>query len=73
MEFSNSLFEAQLLLEDWHHYRPHQSLTYQTPAEYHPPLEDRQPTRTSHKKWTEKRGPASYSWQLCAKCRVDQA
>ena len=35
MESFNSLFEAQLLLEDWrleyNHYRPHQSLNYQTP------------------------------------------
>src|SRR5260370_12625242 len=38
MESFNSLFEAQLLLEDWrpahNHSRPHQSLSYQTPAEY---------------------------------------
>jgi putative transposase len=38
MESFNSLFEAQLLLEDWrleyNHYRPHQSLNYMTPAEY---------------------------------------
>jgi putative transposase len=38
MESFNSLFEAQLLLEDWrleyNHYRPHQSLNYQTAAEY---------------------------------------
>ena len=37
MESFNSLYEAQLLLEDWrleyNHYRPHQSLSYQTPAE----------------------------------------
>ena len=38
MESFNSLFEAQLLLEDWrleyNHYRPHQALNYRTPAEY---------------------------------------
>ena len=38
LESFNSLFEAQLLLDDWrleyNHYRPHQSLNYQTPAEY---------------------------------------
>jgi transposase InsO family protein len=38
LESFNSLFEAQLLLEDWrleyNHYRPHQSLSYQTPTEY---------------------------------------
>jgi transposase InsO family protein len=38
MESFNSLFEAQLLLEDWrqdyNHHRPHQSLNYMTPAEY---------------------------------------
>src|SRR5260370_16289941 len=41
MESFNSLFEAQLLLEDcrleYNHYRPHQSLSYQTPAPYAPP------------------------------------
>jgi putative transposase len=38
MESFNSLLEAQVLLDDWrleyNHYRPHQSLNYQTPAEY---------------------------------------
>jgi putative transposase len=38
MESFNTLQEAQLLVEDWrleyNHYRPHQSLYYQTPAEY---------------------------------------
>ena len=38
MESFNTLFEAQLLLDDWrleyNHYRPHQSLNYMTPAEY---------------------------------------
>jgi putative transposase len=38
MESFNTLYEAQLLLHDWqleyNHYRPHQSLDYQTPIEY---------------------------------------
>jgi putative transposase len=38
MESFNSLYEAQLLLDDWrreyNHYRPHQSLDYETPAEF---------------------------------------
>lgn len=38
MESFNTLYEAQLLIDDWrleyNHYRPHQSLDYQTPAEY---------------------------------------
>ena len=38
LETFNSLFEAQVLIEDWrleyNHYRPHQSLAYQTPAEF---------------------------------------
>ena len=38
LEPFNSLHEAQVLLEDWrqeyHHYRPHQSLRYQTPAAF---------------------------------------
>jgi hypothetical protein len=39
MESLQTLFDAQLLLDDWrleyNHYRPHQSLNYMTPAEYH--------------------------------------
>ena len=50
MESFNSLFEAQLLLEDWrleyNHYRPHQSLELHDTRRIRPPLEDRQPTRT---------------------------
>jgi transposase InsO family protein len=38
MEGFNTLFEAQLLLDDWrqehNHYRHHQSLNYMTPVEY---------------------------------------
>jgi putative transposase len=38
MESFNTLYEAQLLIDDWrleyNHYRPHQSLNYQTPTEY---------------------------------------
>ena len=38
LESFNTLYEAQLLLDDWrleyNHHRPHQSLNYQTPAEY---------------------------------------
>ena len=48
IESFNSLFEAQLLVEDWrreyNHYRPHQSLSYMTPAEYaHQRRTDTQP------------------------------
>jgi len=38
LESFNTVFEAQLLVDDWrleyNHYRPHQSLNYMTPAEY---------------------------------------
>ena len=38
LETFNSLFEAQVLIENWrleyNHYRPHMSLGYQTPAEF---------------------------------------
>jgi len=38
LESFNSLYEAQILLEDWrgeyNHHRPHQSLHYQTPAAF---------------------------------------
>ncbi|WP_369824883.1 integrase core domain-containing protein [Cellulosimicrobium sp. KWT-B] len=38
LETFNSLFEAQVLIEDWrdedNHYRPHQSLRYLTPPEF---------------------------------------
>jgi putative transposase len=38
LESFNTLYEAQLLIDDWqleyNHYRPHQSLNYMTPAEY---------------------------------------
>jgi transposase InsO family protein len=38
LESFNTLYEAQLLIDDWqleyNHYRPHQSLNYQTPTEY---------------------------------------
>ena len=38
LESFNTLYEAQLLIDDWrleyNHHRPHQSLNYQTPAEY---------------------------------------
>jgi putative transposase len=38
LESFDSLFEAQVLIEDWrveyNHYRPHQSLRYLTPAEF---------------------------------------
>ena len=38
LESFNSLYEAQILLEDWRHdynqQRPHQSLSYQTPAAF---------------------------------------
>ena len=38
LESFNSLYEAQILIEDWrreyNHYRPHQSLGYQTPAAF---------------------------------------
>ena len=55
----NTLYEAQLLLDDWrleyNHYRPHQSLNYQTPAAYaHQWRTDNQPD--PHNKWTKKRG-----------------
>ena len=38
LESFNTLYEAQILINDWqqeyNHHRPHQSLIYQTPAEY---------------------------------------
>jgi transposase InsO family protein len=38
LESFNTLYEAQILINDWrleyNHYRPHQSLSYQTPAKY---------------------------------------
>ena len=38
MESFNTLYEAQIMINDWrleyNHYRPHQSLNYQTPTEY---------------------------------------
>jgi transposase InsO family protein len=48
MESFNSLFEAQLLVDDWrlqyNHYRPHQSLNYMTPVAYaHQQRTDKQP------------------------------
>ena len=59
MESFNTLLEAQLLLEDWrqeyNHHRPHQSLSYETPAAF-----ARQcmlnTTPDPHNKWTDKRG-----------------
>ena len=50
LEVFNTLLEAQLLIEDWrHHYnqhRPHQSLNYQTPAEYAATCQTTQHTKT---------------------------
>jgi putative transposase len=48
LESFNTLFEAQLIVDDWrleyNHYRPHQSLKYMTPAEYaHQRRTDTQP------------------------------
>ncbi len=38
MESFNTLYEAQIMINDWrleyNHYRPHQSLNYQTPSRY---------------------------------------
>ena len=62
MESFNTLFEAQLLLDDWrleyNHYRPHQSLNYMTPAEY-ARREGPTTNQNSHNDWTEERGPVT--------------
>jgi hypothetical protein len=51
LELIGSLFEAQMLIEDWrqeyNHYRPHQSLRYLTPAEFTRRWHAEHPTDTS--------------------------
>ena len=51
LESFDSLFEAQVLIEDWrqeyNHYRPHQSLRYLTPAEFARRWHAEHPTDTS--------------------------
>ena len=51
LESFDSLFEAQVLIEDWrqeyNHYRPHQSLRYLTPAEFTRRWHAEHPTDTS--------------------------
>jgi putative transposase len=51
LESFDGLFEAQVLIEDWHqeynHYRPHQSLRYLTPAEFARRWRAEHPTDTS--------------------------
>lgn len=51
MESFNTLYEAQLLINDWrlqyNHYRPHQSLDYITPADYPHRWRTGNPTRLS--------------------------
>ena len=59
LESFDSLFEAQVLIEDWrqeyNHYRPHQSLRYLTPAEFTRRWHaEHQPT--PHSGWTDEWG-----------------
>jgi transposase InsO family protein len=70
LESFNTLYEAQLLLDDWqleyNHYRPHQSLNYQpppnTPDAASP--KGRKTDPDSHNTWTEKWGPVSVICRL---------
>ena len=57
MESFNTLYEAQIMINDWrleyNHYRPHQSLNYPNPPPNTPAAGKRKTKPDSHNHWTK--------------------